>query len=724
MVFKILVVISSLLFFIKTTSSMTVNYVKPFAVTTASPCSDVQRPCLTLNEYASDSDEHFVNNTIFYFYPGIHRLDYSLILENLCNFSFHSWPSDRVITIAVDSFATIIWKESWNIKISLIHFTLYDNFTFIMRFEHSQLVQLSNISIFGNGYNGCSSIISQGSALDINNASFIGIKGFLGAALMILASNITFRGSNVFAGNTAASGGSIYLIDSRLTLSGASLFLNNTSLRYSGKLVNRKISLCNCLHVEDIKNGSGGAIFCSNSYLRIHEHSSFTANVAKSSGGAILVITGELTIQGNASFRWNTADGKGGAVVLYNTRSTVNGNLSLKNNVAFFGGAISVVRSNCFIQGYILFDRNSAAAGSALYLSRTNFKFYDMATFRENYNGSAIRCRFSNITLIGAVYFYTNMGYKGGAIRNFDSNVIFSGSVTFDRNMAFQGGAMNLEGASKLIFKPKLSTSFILNHANNSGGALYFRDSEAQCSLGSKAECFITIDGSFISTSYISLHFENNSAGVTGSILYGGQLDKCRLFFRNSTEQSDLCVSNNHRDYSDNALETLMNLSTIVEHENSTLDILSSPAKEIKFCEGNERSMWLSDEYKYITAYPGGKFNINLIALGQTDYPVPARILWERYEYSEYRLSPPSRKIDALCTRVSFKLHSIDFTDKIFKLYPQNPCQNLIEGLILNIQVLPCPLGFALSENDSRCVCDKKLKTFARSCYIDSILNQ
>ena len=40
---------------------MTINYVKPFTSERASPCSDVQRPCLTLNEYASNSDEYFVN---------------------------------------------------------------------------------------------------------------------------------------------------------------------------------------------------------------------------------------------------------------------------------------------------------------------------------------------------------------------------------------------------------------------------------------------------------------------------------------------------------------------------------------------------------------------------------------------------------------------------------------------------------------------------------------
>ena len=127
-------------------SMMAANYVKPFTSERASPCSNVQMPCLTLNEYASNLDEYFVNNTRFYFYPGIHRLECSVNLVNLYNFSFLGWPDgDQVVTIVVDSSASITWNESWNIEISSIMFIFYSNFIFIMRFEHSELVQLSNV---------------------------------------------------------------------------------------------------------------------------------------------------------------------------------------------------------------------------------------------------------------------------------------------------------------------------------------------------------------------------------------------------------------------------------------------------------------------------------------------------------------------------------------------------------------------------------------------------
>ena len=328
----LVIVSSSLLFFAKTTISMTVNYVKPLRSMTASPCPDDYRPCLTLGEYTSDSDVYFVNNTIFYFYPGIHRLDDRLILENLYNFSFQGLPNgDQIVNVSVDPLANIIWNESRNIEISSIRFTLNDNFTFIMKFEHSQIVHLSNISIIGNGNSGCSSIMVQKSAIFINNSMFTEISGFFGAAVMMVASNITFRGGNIFVNNAAISGGSIYLSDSRLTFNGTSLFLNNTSQR----VINKKLSLCNCHDIVDknltINNGSGGVIFCTTSYLRLYEHSNFTGNSAAMFGGAIAMVAGALTIQGNALFGRNRARFRdGGAMSLNNINSSISGNLYLK----------------------------------------------------------------------------------------------------------------------------------------------------------------------------------------------------------------------------------------------------------------------------------------------------------------------------------------------------------------------------------------------------------
>lgn len=99
------------------------------------------------------------------------------------------------------------------------------------RFELSHFVDLSNLSISGNKFRGCSTITSQHSVLNISNSIFVGIRGVISVALMKLRSMVTLKGTNIFIGNTAASGGSIYLFHSRLSLKGSNIFLNNTSRR-------------------------------------------------------------------------------------------------------------------------------------------------------------------------------------------------------------------------------------------------------------------------------------------------------------------------------------------------------------------------------------------------------------------------------------------------------------------------------------------------------------
>ena len=298
------------------------------------------------------------------------------------------------------------------------------------------------------------------------------------------------------------------------------------------------------------------------------------------------------------------------------------------------------------------------------------------------------------------------------------SNIILSGTAYFERNVAnYYGGAIALTN-SKLIFKPNLKIFFISNHANKKGGALYIGDYQCSLRLSVPIECFMTIDGPSTSISNISLHFINNSAGITGSILYGGQLDQCRLYFKSTTtNQSDLCDAQAHN-YSDKVLKIFLNISNITQNEVANI---SSKAKEIIFC---------GDNIPQLSLYPGQQFTISLIAFGQADSTVPTIVLWEKTDplrsYSEYdyRLSPPISAINDSCTDVSFWLYTsnleLPWQYFEFKLYPDNPCQNLIEGLTLRIRVLPCPIGFDLSPADSKCICARALKKLSiQNCYID-----
>ena len=74
-------------------SVFTENYVTPNK-TVGCSSNRSQNCCLTLQEYASQPDVYFTNNTIFYFEPGEHELNSSLKLKNLSNITLQRLPAE------------------------------------------------------------------------------------------------------------------------------------------------------------------------------------------------------------------------------------------------------------------------------------------------------------------------------------------------------------------------------------------------------------------------------------------------------------------------------------------------------------------------------------------------------------------------------------------------------------------------------------------------------
>ena len=126
------------------------------------------------------------------------------------------------------------------------------------------------------------------------------------------------------------------------------------------------------------------------------------------------------------------------------------------------------------------------------------------------------------------------------------------------------------------------------------------------------------------------------------------------------------------------------------------------------------------DNYRFINLRPGEKFNIEVVALGQTGFPVPTTIFnRNRYDTDQYRLLPSSQPITGACCNLSFRLDYGNATYGNIQLYPLSPCQSLIDGLTLVIKIEPCPLGFELSKNQ-QCSCDKRLLKFIQNCSIET----
>ena len=670
------------------TSVFTENYVTPDKIVGCSS-NRSQNCCLTLQEYASRPDVYFRNDTIFYFEPGEHKLNSSLKLENLSNVTLQGLPAESSVPeaeISFETFVTIIWEKCSNIEISLVIFHLLNNFTYIIVLNQTKTVLLRDVYVgsFNVTVRGCSSILCQQSEVSIIDCNL--------AAMHISESNVTFSGKILFIANTAPYGGSLYLFKSSVLLNGINIFAINNSSK-------KDVHENDCCYSKNRPiRSSGGAIFCDSSTLTIYGAYFYKNFALQGEGGAISAENGNIIFQGTNYFISNFALG-GGAMLLNDSTVTLNESVFF-NNGAIIGGQdellLHLIRLSEELESSLseLIDKISI----------------DKSNLSSNFD------RNNSIDVDNVCENSGTVTLNGGAIQSVNSRLTIDGEVQFANNTAFHGGAMFLT-RTKLILSSTANIFFIRNHADSRGGAIYIKDS--QCSFGSThpIECFLSIetDSNGVPTKELLL-FKNNFANNSGSTLYGGQLNECRLYYEtNYSADNCTCRYDNtaHNGYSDDALGIFMNISRIHNESEAKLSI-SSQAALLEFCEG-ERS--LDDPIKL---HPGEKFNIMVVALDQIGSPVPITIFNDHNEYTgnEYRLQLSSRRIEhAACANVTFQLLSDNQNcHKSFKLYPDNPCQSLANGLRLQVEILACPIGFELK--DQKCQCDSRLSQFTQTCTI------
>lgn len=287
-------------------------------------CVNDQVPCQTIEQYATQAEMYFANNTCFYFQPGNHQLNNSLELTNLRNVVFKGLPdSSNMVNIFLGPFVNITWENCWFIQVTSINFILPEIYSFSIVFKQTQLIQLYNISVTANGHSiGCSAILSQQSEMGIRDCRFIGIQGSFGAAITMSESSAVTTGNNTFAHCKASAGGTLYLFNSMLTLNGTNVFMNNrvTAMEICYELFGYIIIVeAPCNHAgnyptETITSARGGAILCSNCTVIINEYSVFKRNNAED-GGAIAGLCGRISIHDSTIFDGNFAN-MGGAMYL------------------------------------------------------------------------------------------------------------------------------------------------------------------------------------------------------------------------------------------------------------------------------------------------------------------------------------------------------------------------------------------------------------------------
>ena len=552
---------------------------------------------------------------------------------------------------------------------------------------------------------------------------FLQNSAYLGGAMSLYNSSALITGEMTVQENRANAGGGIFVrtFSHVIIRSHNALFLNNFAVGGGAisSLGQSKMLLSGVVFKGNLASQLGGALSISlNSHVTIENSTVIGNRVGDKDGigGAISAGSGSsLCFKGNNHIENNLSIQGGGGMNIYNvSQLNFTGNNTFQNNNGgYYGGGFYVALTNISIEGTLNFINNRGFHGGAIHGVYSHFDF--------DY--------FSDVTFDG-----NKALDKGGAVSNTDTIWNIKGSISFNNNSATLGGAMLLAGVSKVILNKFSVLSYKNNHAAKNGGAIFFSDtmSTSQCqphdtdvafcySPNSTIleeckrinDCFLELDVDVpfnSSTSNVSIDFSNNFASESGSVIFGGTLDNCRLYLGGGFQ--DGCGNTIGREYTENPLPVFLAISTIIG--NMTLDISSEPYR-ICFCEDGLPNCEINTT---VMTMRGKQFTLSASTVGQGNYSVPSSIKADFSDsYAQISQLERVQSTGNTCTDISYRVFSKNSSVTLI-LFPDGPCRDTgIARREVKITFLPCPDGFV--NVGSECLCDERLNAFNTSCNID-----
>ena len=263
------------------------------------------------------------------------------------------------------------------------------------------------------------------------------------------------------------------------------------------------------------KAHTSGGVLCSLNQTKLiilGDNCTFVGNQAHR-GGVIYASESKVDVHCQSVLLANntaTDTGSGGAVYLSKTYLTFfNRNSMLTGNRARDGGAIYASKSKMLKEMYTLINSNANLAeknGGGLYLMMSELKI-----------------RGNNSFIAG-----NRANKRGGGLHAVNSSIIIESTIQFTDNQTENGGVISLEKYAKLTGPSATAIILVGNKASHHGGALFVDDktNPDMCTAvstqnaTSTTECF---------SSSVFFNFFDNYAGVSGSSLFGGLLDRCRI---------------------------------------------------------------------------------------------------------------------------------------------------------------------------------------------------
>ena len=343
-------------------------------------------------------------------------------------------------------------------------------------------------------------------------------------------------------------------------------------------------------------------------------------------------------------------------------------------------------------------------------------------------------------------------GNQGTSIILYKSTLNVSGTLSFVNNTAYQGGAMVFHKESYMSVSLENNTQILFtnNYAEHVGGAIFADETDDKV-------CFLQIAThnskcSDLKNNYhLTFVFSNNTANNGGDAVYGGFLYRCiASHCQDEYDFSEPTVG---------AYIFIINSWNLVQYDtghHSNLSLITSAPSRVCLCEDGQPDCLtvLANE----THYPGETFTISAVVVGQGFGTIDGTVYAQFTNKDTPRLEElqQSQQVNhSSCTKLKYTVFSsnkkemlvlsvtptvsetgwdyIDYyqgyvptdittsTDQ-FEMYQYRDTINefMEFEVTIKISLLPCPLGFMLSDQPAKCVCHTTLQLHNITCNIDN----
>ena len=582
--------------------------------------------------------------------------------------------------------------------------------------EVSNCTIYNNTAQFGGGaviylHNGSVSIEFSNCTIYNNTAQFGG-----GAVIYLHNGSVSIEVSNcTIYNNTAQIGGGVYIyfVDGRGSIEVSNCTIYNNTAQFGGGAViylhngSGSIEVSNCTIYNNTAQIGGGVYIYFVDGRGSIEVSNCTIynNTAQNGGGGvgIYLLNGSVSIEvSNCTIYNNTAQIGGGVdIYLLNGSGSIEvSNCTIYNNTAQYGGgvdiylhngSVSIEVSNCTIYNNTAhygsgLNALQDASTSRIHFTNISFYFNKVSNKHHKYHSILLLENIKNVTFDQIDI--SNHDTTG--LLSINSLIMFDGHNTFINNSGINGGGMALYGFSQLLLKQNTNISFVNNHASESGGGIFVSQVIDDNNL---TICSFKNFLYYNTIAKTMLYFVNNTADVSGDVLYGSKISFCLHF------------DFDHQFH---------------YPQQTGLSVVSSDPIQVCFCESNRQNCSIRNIN--ITAIPGINVNISLATVGNKDGLTKGVIKLTTSDGSSSNVQTDNPRLNATCTNVTFKLianPSLN-TTQVYVTSESSISEPSSDPLakLIKVNIESCPIGYPLVNN--ACSCRSELNTSSITCDINT----